>query len=122
MKKRKFGRNRDWVQPCLTHNTLSLLLTISALGSCLGLITLQAVPPGTVFAWGLYPDAVTNVPAGLTNVTAIAAGPGHALALNANGTVVAWGHNDFGQTNVPPGLSNVIAIAAGQDHSSRPGP
>lgn len=58
-----------------------------------------------------------TVPAGLSNVVAIAVGQSHYLALEADGTVTAWGNNNYGQTNVPPGLSNVIAIAAGASHS-----
>jgi alpha-tubulin suppressor-like RCC1 family protein len=68
-------------------------------------------------AWGYNYDGQTNVPAGLNNVVAIAAGGnedcGHSLALKNDGTVVAWGNNDFGQTNVPADLSNIIAISAG---------
>ena len=59
----------------------------------------------------------TNVPPGLNNVVAIAAGGYHSLALKYDGTVVAWGDDSVGQTNVPPGLSNVVAIAAGGFHS-----
>jgi len=57
------------------------------------------------------------VPAGLTNIVAIAAGGGHCLALSNNGTVAAWGANNAGQCSVPAGLSNVMAIAAGWEHS-----
>ena len=53
------------------------------------------------------------MPAGLTNVVAIAAGAFHSLALRYDGTVMAWGDNSAGQTNVPPGLNNVVAVAAG---------
>ncbi|HEU5072265.1 MAG TPA: immunoglobulin domain-containing protein [Verrucomicrobiae bacterium] len=81
---------------------------------------------GRVVAWGsylVYP-VQTNVPASLTDVTAIATatspatqGGGHSLALRSNGQVVAWGLNSYGQTNVPAALSNVVAIAAGSAHS-----
>jgi alpha-tubulin suppressor-like RCC1 family protein len=78
---------------------------------------------------------------GLSNVTAIAAGGEHSLALLSNGTVEAWGANEAGQlgdgTSAGPetcgegseahacsrtpvavsGLSNVIAIAAGAEFS-----
>jgi hypothetical protein len=63
------------------------------------------------------------VPAGLSNVLAVAAGGNHSLALRTNGTVVAWGENtdaegDFvGQSVVPAGLTGVVAIAAGEYHS-----
>ena len=65
----------------------------------------------------------------LTNVSAIAAGEAHGLALR-NGTVWSWGgnnvgqlglgNNDFANRSTPsqvPGLSNIVAIAAGQYHS-----
>jgi alpha-tubulin suppressor-like RCC1 family protein len=91
---------------------------------------------GTVMAWGanningelgdgttlysLTPVAVK----GLSEVTAIAAGYFHALALLKNGTVMAWGDNEQGElgnhtttsSDVPVavgGLSGVTAIAAG---------
>lgn len=75
------------------------------------------VPPGTVVAWGKNDYGQTNVPPGLTDVIAVAAGSAHSLALKADGTVVAWGSNAAGQTNMPAGLTNVISIAAGGDHS-----
>jgi alpha-tubulin suppressor-like RCC1 family protein len=93
---------------------------------------------GTVSAWAAvskysYPfprtpyDPVgfaTNVPAGLSNVIAVAGGATHSLALKSDGKVVAWGvypTNYFSlpwgifisATNVPASATNVIAIAAG---------
>jgi alpha-tubulin suppressor-like RCC1 family protein len=67
---------------------------------------------GRVVAWGAGALGQTNLPPGLTNVVAIAAGSVHSLALRSDGTVRAWGGGSRGETNVPPGLSNVIAIAA----------
>jgi len=75
-------------------------------------------------AIGRVPGAV----AGLSEVTAVAAGGEHSLALLANGTVRAWGNNSEGQlgngttttSKVPvivSGLVNVVAIAAGKEHS-----
>jgi len=52
------------------------------------------------------------VPAGLSNVVAIATGYSHVLALKNNGTVIAWGDDSSGQTNIPPDLTNVVAISA----------
>jgi hypothetical protein len=76
-------------------------------------------PDGTVVAWGWNDYGQTNVPAGLSNVTAIAASAtsAHTLALKNDGTVTAWGADWSGQANVPAGLSNVVAIAAGSEHS-----
>jgi hypothetical protein len=69
-----------------------------------------------VVGWGRNNYGQTNVPPGLGNVVAVAAGMDHSMALRADGTVAVWGGNFYGQTNVPPGLSNVIAIAAGFYH------
>ena len=64
-----------------------------------------------VVAWGDLATCPTNVPAGATNVQAIAAGRTFCLALESDSTVLAWGTGNG--TNTPAGLSNVVAIAAG---------
>ena len=51
----------------------------------------QMTSSGSIVAWGDDSSGQIDVPTGLTNVTAIAAGWSHSLALNGNGTVVAWG-------------------------------
>jgi alpha-tubulin suppressor-like RCC1 family protein len=56
-------------------------------------------------AWGDNSYGQRNVPPGLSNVVAVAAGAYHSLALKADGTVVAWGDNTYGQRNVPAGLN-----------------
>ena len=76
-----------------------------------------AAPTGVVAAWGWDKYGQTDVPAGLSGVTAIAAGDVFSLALKSDGTVVAWGDNSLGQADVPPGLSGVTAISAGNYHS-----
>jgi alpha-tubulin suppressor-like RCC1 family protein/subtilisin family serine protease len=66
--------------------------------------------------------------AGLSGVTAIAAGYAHSLAVRSDGTVWSWGSNFDGQLGdgttsgraTPaqvPGLSGVVAVAAGEKHS-----
>jgi hypothetical protein len=72
---------------------------------------------GTVVAWGDNIEGQTTIPAGLSGVTAVAAGAYHTVALKSDGTVAAWGDNFEGQTAIPVGLSGVIAIAAGADHT-----
>src|SRR5436190_122714 len=74
---------------------------------------------GTVVAWGSNILGESNVPAGLSGVTAVAASTHffHSLALKSDGTVVAWGSNSFGESSVPAGLRGVTAIAAGGYHS-----
>jgi hypothetical protein len=64
-----------------------------------------------VVGWGYNSGGQTTIPAGLTNVSAIAAGGYDSLALKNDGTVVVWG-----QTTIPAGLTNVSAIAAGGYH------
>jgi len=71
----------------------------------------------SVPAWGANLFGQTNILKDLTNVTAIAAGMGHSLALRSDGQVVVWGQTNYGQTDLPAGLTNVIAIAAGDVHS-----
>jgi len=70
-----------------------------------------------VAAWGDNTYGQTNVPAGLTDAVAVAAGGLHSMALRSDGTVVAWGYNGSGQCNVPMGLGGVQAIAAGDSFS-----
>ena len=80
------------------------------------------VPPGYDI---LYP---TKVLAAFGNITDVAGGRHHTLALKSDGTVWAWGSNTNGQladrqvlcryTPRPiDGLSNVVAVAAGANHS-----
>jgi alpha-tubulin suppressor-like RCC1 family protein len=54
-----------------------------------------------------------SVPAGISNVVAVAAGGRHNLVLKSDGAVVAWGYNNSNQTNVPAGLGGIEMIAAG---------
>ena len=61
--------------------------------------------------------AKRSTPAGLSNVTAVAAGGIHSVALKADGTVVAWGHDQWGQCSGLTGLSNITVVAAGGNHS-----
>ena len=49
------------------------------------------------------------------DLSALAVGAFHTLALRTDGTVLAWGDNSYGQINVPAGLSNVTAIADGDN-------
>lgn len=63
-------------------------------------------------------SAKTRIPADLTNVTDVASGAYHVLALKKNGTVAAWGKDYGGAAQVPPGLNNVAAVAAGSTVSA----
>ena len=93
--------------------------TFTGNGSGLNRIPLSALVQSdySAVAWGDNGSGQTNVPAGLSDVIAVAAGYYYSLALRSDLTVVAWGNNGFGQTNVPAGLSRVAAVDAGRDHS-----
>jgi alpha-tubulin suppressor-like RCC1 family protein len=96
---------------------------------------------GTVWAWGdnssgQIGKGTTTTPittpvqvSDLTDVTAIAAGAAHAVALKKDGTVWTWGDNSNGQLgngststqSLTPvqvgGLTDMTAIAAGANHT-----
>lgn len=63
-----------------------------------------------------------DIPSGLSDVVALAAGGYHSLALRKDGSLIAWGDNSFGQTNIPLSLTNVVDFAAGDYHSVALGP
>jgi len=100
-------------------------------------------PNGMVWAWGFNAfgqlgngnNTNSNVPlhvggsTPLTNISAIASGNYHSIALANDGTVWIWGNNAYGQlgnnsrndswlpTRPEGTLTNVIAVAGGQFHS-----
>lgn len=80
-------------------------------------VALQA--DGTVVAWS-FNDSVDSVqvPAGLSDVVAIAAtvGGSATLALKADGSIVGWGSNQNGVLEVPDDLKDVVAIACSNFH------
>jgi alpha-tubulin suppressor-like RCC1 family protein len=70
------------------------------------------------------PYVPTNVPPGLTNLVAVAAGSAHVLALKPDGNVATWtsapslpadSYNTV--TNIPASVSNVVAIAAAEGYN-----
>lgn len=69
-----------------------------------------------VRAWGANASGQCQVPAGLTDAAALAAGAAHSMALTSNGSVVAWGNNTYGQSTVPAGLSDVVALSSRYYH------
>jgi alpha-tubulin suppressor-like RCC1 family protein len=88
-------------------------------------LTVTVPPPSstTVLGWGVTEVFNGTVwvdvrpPNTLGNVTNVAVGGAHSLALRADGSVVGWGDNSFGQIGIPPGVTSIVAIAAGQHHS-----
>src|SRR5688572_22173129 len=93
-------------KPIIFPKLKTLLLSIALLGFA----TPGWAQNGTVIAWGDNRHGQTDVPSGLSNVLAIAAGEWHNLALKTDGTVIAWGANNAGQGSVPSDLSNVVVI------------
>jgi uncharacterized repeat protein (TIGR02543 family) len=80
----------------------------------------------SVWLWGNQQalSAIHSLP----DITAIAAGDNHQLALSSDGSVWSWGNNPYGQlgigttidATVPTevvGMSQVVALAAGTSHS-----
>lgn len=81
-------------------------------------VTLNVVQ---AYVWGDYsysPYFVpTNVPSGLFDLVAVAAGNYHVLALRSDGRVATWSRYNTVATNVPATVTNVAAVAAGGDCS-----
>jgi hypothetical protein len=74
----------------------------------------QAIPAGSLYAWGDGLSGMQYIPAG-SNFVAVAGGTNHHIALKADGSVVAWGDNTLGQLNVP--LGKYSAISARSNYS-----
>ena len=70
---------------------------------------------GTVVGWGNNDEGQSTIPAGMSNVVAVAVGYQYSMALMTNGNVAIWGAPlGVTATNIPPDLTNnVVAIAAG---------
>jgi alpha-tubulin suppressor-like RCC1 family protein len=71
-----------------------------------------------VVGWGDDTVGQCDAPAGLTNVTAVAAAINHSLALKSDGTIVTWGLPDDAMDNVPTNVTGrACAVAAGPAHN-----
>ena len=78
-----------WGDPVFPHWNPGTVFTNTAAG---GEYSLGVTSDGTVVCWGNNAARQAEVPAGLTNVTAVAGGWYHSLALKSDGTVVAGGN------------------------------
>lgn len=99
-----------------------------------GYNSLAIMDDGTLRPWGVYEPAYYGPPvpsatilpkdiAKLRNITKVATGLGHSLALLGNGTVVGWGlgvewSEDKGASQVPEFSERAIDIAAGRYFSA----
>src|SRR5215475_963264 len=105
-------------------NMFRTLMLIGLVSASTG-AELQAVAGGIV-AWGAgtfvaKPPDPNNygqsiIPPALTNVSQIAAGWRHSLALTPEGKIQGWGDNSVGQIAFA-GETNFVAIACGRLHS-----
>lgn len=80
-------------------------------------LPLTSALPGEVTCWGYNGDQQTNVPTGLSGVTAVYAGFDHSCALSSSGTVTCWGQDHDGETKVPANLASMKAVSADDDRS-----
>jgi alpha-tubulin suppressor-like RCC1 family protein len=80
---------------------------------CFCACTVQAVEQGEVWGWGVQKLLNGEM---LTDITQIAAGYYHSLALKSDGSIVGWGYDEYGQATTPDG-NDYTAIAAGWVHS-----
>jgi alpha-tubulin suppressor-like RCC1 family protein len=115
--------------PALNNSLADYQWTWIGQGLTCNAYTFTNQPPGQAFyalelpalTWTLAFDGQNtygqlDVPEGLSNAVAIAAGGYFSLALRNNGTVIGWGDNTYGETTIPAGLTNVVGIAAGYFH------
>jgi alpha-tubulin suppressor-like RCC1 family protein len=110
----------------LSNYSVVVTNAYGSVASTAATLTVSAVTPGAVVAWGAGTTSTgvepefgqSIIPAGLNGATrAVAGGGRHTVALKDDGMVVTWGDNSRGQTNTPGGLSGVTAIAAGAYHT-----
>lgn len=86
-------------------------------GDSFGTGFLNVIPPSSVVSWGDVPTWGLQAPEGLSDVTSVATGDSHCLALKGDGTVVGWGASEYGQLDFPKNLDRIKAVAAGSYHS-----
>ncbi|MCF7957841.1 MAG: hypothetical protein K9M57_05260 [Phycisphaerae bacterium] len=96
------------------------IIVLLLVGPCVVIASLQsdfdALPDGSIVAWGNDDDMqVRDVPE-FSDFKAVAAGANHSLAVRADGSLVAWGDNSNGETDVPKG-GGYVAVAVGWNHS-----
>jgi flagellin-like hook-associated protein FlgL len=71
-----------------------------------------------VYGFGIGTDGQTTAPVGMDDVTAVAGGRKHSLALASDGSVTVWGDNSYGQLTVPASLPEARKIVAGDYYSA----
>jgi len=91
------------------------VVDIAATGELeLGDISLALKADGTAVAWGQWKGTEFGVPGGLSNIVAIGAGYGRAVAVKGDGTVVGWPTGPYDGPRVRDGVSGVSTVALGE--------
>jgi alpha-tubulin suppressor-like RCC1 family protein len=100
--------------------TIATTLSVTGVSPIPNAVNVATASVSATFNEALKSATITNgsfTVSRKVNVTQIAAGSGHTVALKSDGTVAAWGHNGSGQVNVPVGLSDVVAVTVGAGHT-----
>src|SRR3974390_2717959 len=93
---------------CVTRS-ISTVCLISLL--CVLLPSLARAQRTQIIVWGINLAGQYDVPASLTNATAIAVNGYSLAALRADGSVAEWGNGAR-----DPGVSNLVSITTGWSH------
>jgi len=88
-------------------------LVVGLVVVCFWASTIQAGEQGEIYGWGS--QKLPNDP--LADVSKIAAGGGHSLALKSDGSIIGWGLDAWFAQATPPVGNDFVAIAAGGSHS-----
>ncbi len=93
-----------------------LTVAIVSLACCL---TAYRTTPAEVVAWGDNTSGQLAIPENLTDVTSVAGGAAHGVALRGDGTMVAWGDGSCEQLEIPADVAaaQVVGIAAGDNYT-----
>lgn len=89
------------------------LVVANSSGAATGLVAQLVITP--VVVWGDNSMGQQWVSLSATNITKVAAGNNHSVALSADGRVLAWGDNTYRQTEVPTAAANAVDVAAGDN-------
>jgi hypothetical protein len=107
-----WGMNREYqanIAPCCGSGIQDI-----AVGTNFALV----LKGGRVYGWGANTRGQLKFPVQVSkDITAIAAGGAHGLALSKKGLVSAWGDNSFKQAQVPKGLKGIVQLAGGATHT-----
>ena len=76
----------------------------------------RAEAGGKLAAWGANNYGQCIIPAGISNILALAGSYSGSLALRMDGTLAFWGSNPVGITNLAATVTNIVAISSSSGH------